>query len=106
MSQFRICQISLSHTVLLGSKTDTIAEQLDLTSLEPVGEVAEDERDAAKERDTESSDSDDEVDDKSSFGRLVLPKGHKKMILSLIAQHFRNKELQDEHVAIVRGKGQ
>lgn len=50
----------------------------------------------------------DEDDDKTAFGRLVLPKGHREMVLSLISQHFRNKASQkgrDEQVDIVRGKG-
>jgi hypothetical protein len=42
-----------------------------------------------------------------ALDRLVLPKGHKEMILSLIAQHFRNKESgTDVQLDIVRGKGQ
>ncbi|RSL86169.1 hypothetical protein CEP51_002958 [Fusarium floridanum] len=44
----------------------------------------------------------------TAFDRLVLPEGHKPMILSLIAQHFRDKEskgAQTEQVDIVRGKG-
>lgn len=51
---------------------------------------------------------DDDEDDKTAFGRLVLPKGHKEMVLSLISQHFRNKMSQktrDEQIDIVRGKG-
>ncbi|SCO37091.1 uncharacterized protein FFNC_05445 [Fusarium fujikuroi] len=53
---------------------------------------------------------DDTEDDKTAFGQLVLPPGHKKMVLSLISQHFRNKAMQrerqrDEQVDIVRGKG-
>ncbi|CAJ0551548.1 Ff.00g114780.m01.CDS01 [Fusarium sp. VM40] len=53
---------------------------------------------------------DDTEDDKTAFGQLVLPPGHKKMVLSLISQHFRNKASQrerdrDEQVDIVRGKG-
>ncbi|RBA09064.1 hypothetical protein FPRO05_07344 [Fusarium proliferatum] len=53
---------------------------------------------------------DDTEDDKTAFGQLVLPSGHKKMVLSLISQHFRNKAMQrerqrDEQVDIVRGKG-
>ena len=47
----------------------------------------------------------------TAFDQLVLPAGHKKVVLSLVAQHFRNKELVrkggggDEEVDIVRGKG-
>ncbi|KAK5989730.1 hypothetical protein PT974_07989 [Cladobotryum mycophilum] len=44
----------------------------------------------------------------TAFDRLVLPKGHKEMVLSLIAQHFRDKEsstAQTEQVDLVRGKG-
>ncbi|KAJ4388571.1 hypothetical protein N0V93_006029 [Gnomoniopsis smithogilvyi] len=54
----------------------------------------------------DDDDSDDE--DKSAFGQLVLPPGHKSMVLSLISQHFRNKSTQkygEEQVDIVRGKG-
>ena len=46
--------------------------------------------------------------DTTAFGRLVLPPRHKEMVLSLVAQHFRNKATQkgrDEQVDIVRGKG-
>ena len=57
-----------------------------------------------------NDDSDDEESDdgKSSFSKLVLPSGHKKMVLSLVSQHFRNKASQkslDERVDIVKGKG-
>ena len=44
----------------------------------------------------------------TAFDQLVLPEGHKKMVLSLIAQHFRDKEsgtTDTEQVDIVRGKG-
>lgn len=55
---------------------------------------------------TADDDSDDE--DSSAFGQLVLPRGHKQMVLSLISQHFRNrttKNYNDEQVDILRGKG-
>lgn len=57
---------------------------------------------------TEQTDDDLEEGNQGAFGQLVLPPGHKKMILSLISQHFRNKESQesnDKQVDIVRGKG-
>lgn len=48
----------------------------------------------------------------TAFDQLVLPEGHKRMLLSLIAQHFRDKEattrrqaIDDDEVDIVRGKG-
>ena len=44
----------------------------------------------------------------AAFDQLVLPPGHKDMVLSLIAQHFRDKESaarSAEQVDIVRGKG-
>lgn len=47
----------------------------------------------------------------TAFDQLVLPKGHKEMVLSLIAQHFRDKESaskeskETQQVDIVRGKG-
>lgn len=45
---------------------------------------------------------------KTTFSQLVLPPGHKKMVLSLVSQHFRNKESfkrRNEKVDIVKGKG-
>lgn len=53
---------------------------------------------------------DDDLDEgtQGAFGQLILPPGHKKMVLSLISQHFRNRvsqERNDEQVDIVRGKG-
>lgn len=49
--------------------------------------------------------------DQSAFSQLVLPLGHKTMVLSLISQHFRNKGSSDgsedsEQLDIVRGKGE
>lgn len=44
----------------------------------------------------------------TAFGRLVLEKGHKNMIVSLITQHFRDKGVKGAHmeqVDIIRGKG-
>lgn len=44
----------------------------------------------------------------TAFDRLVLEEGHRPMIVSLVAQHFRDKESitgQREHVDIVKGKG-
>ncbi|KAH8899101.1 hypothetical protein GQ53DRAFT_878458 [Thozetella sp. PMI_491] len=44
----------------------------------------------------------------TAFDRLVLEEGHKPMIISLIAQHFRNKESRTGHQEqfdIVKGRG-
>lgn len=44
----------------------------------------------------------------TAFDQLVLEKGHKDMLLSLVAQHYRSKEsltAASEQVDIVRGKG-
>ncbi|KAH8745241.1 hypothetical protein BGZ57DRAFT_975572 [Hyaloscypha finlandica] len=47
-----------------------------------------------------------EDEDDSAFGQLVLPEGHKTMVKSLVAQHFRDKESQEERQAdIISGKG-
>jgi flagellar biosynthesis GTPase FlhF len=46
--------------------------------------------------------------EKTAFGQLVLPRGHKKMVLSLISQHFRDKEstvADDVQNDIISGKG-
>ncbi|KAL2172749.1 hypothetical protein VTG60DRAFT_2568 [Thermothelomyces hinnuleus] len=41
------------------------------------------------------------------FDQLVLPPGHKEMVLSLVSQHFRDKESNTfRSMDIVRGKGQ
>jgi hypothetical protein len=43
---------------------------------------------------------------KPAFDELVLPEGHKDLILSLVTQHFRNKETSHtDQVDIIRGKG-
>lgn len=50
----------------------------------------------------------DDLRPKTAFDRLVLEKGHKEMILSLTAQHFRDKESSTgstKQVDIVKGKG-
>lgn len=57
---------------------------------------------------TEQTDDDFEEGGQGAFGQLVLPPGYKKMVLSLISQHFRNKgsqESNDKQTDIVRGKG-
>lgn len=61
------------------------------------------------EQQTETSDDDLDEDSHGAFGQLVLPAGHKKMVLSLISQHFRSKESKEnkgEQLDIVRGKGE
>lgn len=80
---------------------------LDLTYLSPITSLsrAESHEEAADaENKTEK-----QVDkSESAFEQLVLPPGHKEMVLSLIAQHFRDKEsvtADTEQVDIVRGKG-
>jgi hypothetical protein len=48
------------------------------------------------------------VEPPTAFDRLVLEEGHKPMIISLIAQHFRDKESKTSHQEqfdIVKGKG-
>lgn len=73
--------------------------KLDLDCMSPV---------RAPENATAQMDDDFEEGGPGAFGQLVLPDGHKKMVLSLISQHFRNKESQesnDNHLDIVRGKG-
>jgi len=45
---------------------------------------------------------------RTPFDQLVIPDEHKRMVLSLIAQHFRDKESassDDDQADIVRGKG-
>ncbi|KAJ6263731.1 hypothetical protein Dda_2301 [Drechslerella dactyloides] len=47
-------------------------------------------------------------EDETAFDQLVLPDGHRKMVISLVSQHFRDKEsatAQTEQADVVRGKG-
>lgn len=49
-----------------------------------------------------------EVVPQSAFEQLVLPEGHKNIVLSLISQHYRNKDSGRRSIDqsdIVRGKG-
>lgn len=51
----------------------------------------------------------DESKPKTAFERLVIEENHKKMIVSLVDQHFRDKGSKNTHTGqadIVRGKGQ
>jgi hypothetical protein len=60
------------------------------------------------EQETETAYGDLDEDNQGALGQLVLPKGHKTMVLSLISQHFRNKESSknnNEQRDIVKGKG-
>jgi hypothetical protein len=62
--------------------------------------------DNIKAKDEDGNGQEVEDDDDSAFGQLVLPPGHKKMVKSLVAQHFRDKESQEERKAdIISGKG-
>lgn len=70
--------------------------------MKSVGGINEDD-DASKTQDNELCQERD-----ASFDQLVLPPGHKEMVLSLVAQHYRNKDAAFPSRAqsdIVRGKG-
>lgn len=89
--------------------TDTFVAELDLTYLSPIKAVGR--RDSNAELGDAEGKIREEKDphvEGSAFDQLVLPPGHKKMVLSLIAQHYRDKEsgnTDTEQVDIVRGKG-
>ncbi|KAL8406305.1 hypothetical protein RB596_004956 [Gaeumannomyces avenae] len=60
----------------------------------------------AEEGQDDDTDQDTDPEDDTAFGQLVLPRGHKKMVKSLVAQHFRDKESKEgQQVDIVSGKG-
>ncbi|KAK0753042.1 hypothetical protein B0T18DRAFT_385172 [Schizothecium vesticola] len=60
----------------------------------------------AEEGQDYDSDQDTDPEDDTAFGQLVLPAGHKKMVKSLVAQHFRDKESKEgKQVDLVSGKG-
>ncbi|KAG5798511.1 hypothetical protein H9Q69_002453 [Fusarium xylarioides] len=90
----------MSYSVFGFVLRDRSWAQLDLTHLSHITDSVDD---------SVTVNDDDTEDDKTAFGRLVLPPRHKEMVLSLISQHFRNKAMQrerqrDEQVDIVRGK--
>ncbi|KAH7136820.1 hypothetical protein B0J13DRAFT_81180 [Dactylonectria estremocensis] len=63
---------------------------------------------ASQSREEEGKTTETTIAPKRAFDRLVLEQGHKPMIVSLIAQHFRDKESKGgltEQVDIVKGKG-
>lgn len=91
-------------------ETDVILPaKLDLDYLTEVG-VSENpnKRDGIAAKVDENSTAREAQEPQTAFNRLVLPEGHKNMVLSLIAQHFRDKASsrgQSEQGDIVRGKG-
>ncbi|KAK7417429.1 hypothetical protein QQX98_004548 [Neonectria punicea] len=81
--------------------------QLDLTYLSDVqpGEPSSEETKGGEKQDGGGCGKEEPA---TAFDRLVLEEGHRPMIVSLISQHFRNKESkgsQTEQVDIVKGKG-
>ncbi|RDL40429.1 uncharacterized protein BP5553_00408 [Venustampulla echinocandica] len=77
--------------------------KLDLTHLTDVHAPSNENAGGEGGKETE-----DDEEPKTAFDRLVLPDGHRKMILSLVAQHFRDKESsanKNDQTGIVRGKG-
>lgn len=73
----------------------TLIAELDLTYME---DAAENEEKSNKSTATPQS----------AFEQLVLPEGHKNIVLSLISQHYRNKDSGRRSIDqsdIVRGKG-
>jgi hypothetical protein len=70
--------------------------KLDLTYLSYIGD---------KRRSTEAGDPDKR---ETAFDQLVLDPNHKRVLQSLVAQHYRDKQSPssaNEQVDIVRGKG-
>lgn len=77
--------------------TDTLhlAAELDLTYMEDA-------------TDSDAQILEDKKVDQPAFDQLVLPDGHKNIVLSLISQHYRNRDSgrrSIEQSDIVRGKG-
>lgn len=87
--------------------TDTtlILAKLDLSHLTDVHTLETPAATSPMPRDREPHVNKDPV---TAFDRLVLEKGHQQMIVSLIAQHFRDKRSatgRREEFDIVKGKG-
>lgn len=58
--------------------------------------------------DTEADEITDKKEPATAFDRLVLENWHRNMIVSLVSQHFRDKESKtgrSEEFDIVKGKG-
>lgn len=98
------------HKLIKNANHDCRVAQLDLTHLTEVREpglpVLSDEK--SKESSDDAAQQNAFGGKDTAFGRLVLEHGHKNMIVSLITQHFRDKEAkgaQTEQVDIIRGKG-
>lgn len=75
--------------------TYNLAARLDLTYMED-----------ATESDTQTLEN--KAVDQAAFDQLVLPDGHKNIVLSLISQHYRNRDSGRRNIDqsdIVRGKG-
>jgi hypothetical protein len=82
-----------------------ILAKLDLSHLTNVHTV---ETPAATSPMPKDEDSQGNKENVTAFDRLVLEKGHQSMIVSLIAQHFRDKRSATGHIEetdIVKGKG-
>jgi hypothetical protein len=76
----------------------SLVAQLDLTYL-----TDNDPRDEGLEGEHEMKD--EHGNKLTVFDKLVLPDEHRHLILSLVAQHFRDKEAGDMDKDMVRGKG-
>jgi hypothetical protein len=92
----------LTSFLVMALQRLTWKAKLDISHLSPVGSKG-----------TSDDDDDDAAADKmdkreTPFDQLVLPPGHKNMVLSLVAQHFRDREnitMDNDSADIVRGKG-
>ncbi len=88
-------QLDLSHlTDIHQSETPVAPDQLDLSNLAETPAIAKGNREGKVPT--------------TMFGRLVLEKWHRDIIVSLISQHFRDKKSttsQREEFDIVKGKG-
>jgi hypothetical protein len=98
---------SLCNTVLIVIIADyplqftnrTTKGGLEISLLSPIEKV----------RDGSGAKREDQKDDRNrGFDQLVLPSGHKDMVKSLIAQHFRGKKTiisGEDYSDVFRGKG-
>lgn len=88
--------------------TDCCVAKLDLSHLSEINAPKATTEVMAAENKNESSAKDKNTDPSLTLNRLVLEKGHHQMIVSLIAQHFRDKKSitgQREEFDLVKGKG-
>ncbi|KAL8329766.1 hypothetical protein RB597_005172 [Gaeumannomyces tritici] len=94
-------QLSLDHLTLPSFKQESVKKGADAVSTQE-GNTTESDGTSTNHNLLETEHGAE--DNKTAFEQLVLPRGHKEMVTSLVTQHFRDKA-SGGNADIVRGKG-